>query len=121
MLYKQRFWQLCKCAAESSVLQCMNGSILHKLGATKLKFKGDNLLGESSIYYKQGWQVCDGLVKTAGKNTVITGSSQTTTVVTNCHKPSQTQKSAKRCADGMIYLFNVIVRHFKHNLAPCNT
>ena len=51
MLYKQRFWQLCKCAAESSVLQCMNGSILHKLGATNLKFKGDNLLGESFIYY----------------------------------------------------------------------
>ena len=51
MLYKQRFWQLCKCAAEISVLQCMNGSILHKLGATKLRFNGDNLLGELFIYY----------------------------------------------------------------------
>ena len=39
----------------------------------------------------QGWQVCDEAVITAGKNTVITGSSQTTLVVTNCHKPSQTQ------------------------------
>ena len=40
----------------------------------------------------QGWQVCDEAVVTAGKNTVITGSSQNTQVVTNCRKPSQTQK-----------------------------
>ena len=40
----------------------------------------------------QGWQVCAEAVITAGKNTVITGSSQTTRVVTNCRKPPQTQK-----------------------------
>ena len=48
----------------------------------------------NEIWYggAQGWQVCDEAVITAGKNTVITGSSQTTRVVTNCRKPSQTQK-----------------------------
>ena len=42
--------------------------------------------------YNQGWQVCGEAVITAGKNTVITGSSQTTRVVTNYRKPSQIQK-----------------------------
>ena len=46
---------------------------------------------KSTCSYNQGWQVCAGLAITAGKNTVITSSSQTTTVVTNCHKSSQTQ------------------------------
>ena len=44
------------------------------------------------IDQSQGWHVCNKAVITAGKNTVITGSSQTTRVVTNCRKPSQTQK-----------------------------
>ena len=54
---------------------------------------GNTPLSEaSSKLTYQGWQVCDEAVITAGKNTVITGSSQTTRVVTNCHKLSQTQK-----------------------------
>ena len=34
----------------------------------------------------QGWQVCDELVITASKNTVITDSSQTAPVIASCHK-----------------------------------
>ena len=51
----------------------------------------------SPTYQEQGWQVCDEAVITAGKNMVITGSSQTTRVVTNCHKPSQTPKQYLKC------------------------
>ena len=57
----------------------------------------------------QGWQVCDELVITAGKNTVITGSSQTTLVVANRHKPSQTQNVAKSC---LIFPLNATVMKY---------
>ena len=66
------------------------------------------------VWQDRGWQVCAWLVITAGKNAVITGSSQTTTVVTNCHK---LKISAKSCNDSRFYLFNVIVRPFKHYLS----
>ena len=61
---------------------------------------------EKTIALEQGCQVCDELVITAGKNAVITGLPQITSVVTNCPIPSQAQKSVKTCTDSMIYLFH---------------
>ena len=76
---------------------------------------------EETIALEQGCQVCDELVITAGKNVVITGSSQITSIVANCPIPSRAQKSVKTCTDSMIYLFCAIVRPLQHNLSWCNT
>ena len=65
---------------------------------------------------QQGWQVCDEAVITAAKNTVITGSSQTTGLsqtVANRHK---LKNSTKTFTDTIVYQFNATVRPSKRNL-----
>ena len=77
-----------------------------------------DLLPKYQCLNSQSRWVYDNLVITTGKSTVITGSSQTTPVVTNRRK---LKNVAQSCSDGIFFHLSAKVKHCKHNLGSWNT